>query len=85
MLMEEGYPTPVEVWCDPGDPLGDHAHPFEVYALILAGSIELIVEGEKSTYRSGDIFYLGAEQVHSEVYGKEGVRYLASRREVSNF
>jgi len=84
MLIEEGYPRPIEVRHDPGVSLGEHAHPFEVYALILEGDIELIIQGESSTYKLGDFFYLGAQELHSESYGKEGVFYLASRRSVDD-
>ena len=84
MLMQEGYPDPVEVQREPHGSLGDHSHPFEVYALILGGDIELIIEGESITYKPGDIFYLGAQELHSESYGKEGVHYLVSRRSVDD-
>jgi quercetin dioxygenase-like cupin family protein len=84
MLMQEGYPDPVQVQRDPHESLGEHSHPFEVYALILAGDIELIIEGESSIYKPGNIFYLGAQELHSESYGKEGVLYLASRRLVND-
>ena len=84
MLMQEGYPEPVEVQREPHGSLGEHSHPFEVYALILDGEIELIIEGESITYKPGDIFYLGAQELHSESYGKEGVHYLVSRRSVDD-
>jgi len=84
MLMQEGYPEPVEVQREPHGSLGEHSHPFEVYALILDGEIELIIEGESNAYKSGDIFYLGAQELHSESYGKEGAHYLASRRSVDD-
>jgi len=84
MLMQEGYPDPVEVQREPYGLLSEHSHPFEVYALILDGDIELIIEGESNRYKLGDIFYLGAQELHSESYGKEGVHYLASRRSVDD-
>ena len=84
MLMQEGYPDPVEVQREPRGSLDEHSHPFEVYALILNGGIELIIEGESAVYKPGDIFYLGAYEPHSERYGKEGVLYLASRRSVDD-
>ncbi len=84
MLMEEGYPDPVEVRREPGASLEEHLHPFEVYALILEGDLELIIEGESVLYRTGDIFYLGAQEPHSESSGKNGVLYLSSRRSVED-
>ena len=84
MLMQEGYPDPIEVQREPRGSLNEHSHPFEVYALILNGDIELIIEGESAVYKPGDIFYLGGYEPHSERYGKEGVLYLASRRSVDD-
>ncbi|MBU3614914.1 cupin domain-containing protein [Polynucleobacter sp. Latsch14-2] len=85
MLIQEAYPNPVEVHREPNGFLTEHSHPFEVYALILEGEIQLTVEGQGNTYRAGDIFYLGAQELHEESYGKAGVRYLASRRLVDDF
>ena len=84
MLMQEGYPDPVEVQREPRGSLDEHSHPFEVYALILDGDIELIIDGKSSVYKPGNIFYLGPQEFHSERYGKEGVLYLASRRLVDD-
>jgi quercetin dioxygenase-like cupin family protein len=84
ILMQEGYPDPVVVQREPHESLDDHSHPFEVYALILDGDIELIIEGKSSVYKPGNIFYLGPQELHSERYGKEGVLYLASRRSVDD-
>ena len=85
MLMQEGYPDPVEIKHEPHESLDDYSDPFEVYALILVGEIELMIDDESSIYRPGDIFYLGAQELHSEKYGKDGVLYLASRRSVDDF
>jgi quercetin dioxygenase-like cupin family protein len=75
-----GYPEPVEVQQAAYGHLGDHTHPFAVQALVLEGIIELEISGKVQTYRAGDVFHLGYEQLHSEAYGPEGVRYLASRK-----
>jgi len=85
MLIQEGYPDPIEVRREPDGWLAEHSHPFEVYALILEGQIQLTVAGEDNTYKVGDIFYLGAQELHAESYGKTGVLYLASRRVVDDF
>ena len=84
MLIQEGYPDPIEVRREPDDWLAEHSHPFEVYALILDGDIELIIDGKSNVYKPGNIFYLGPQEFHSERYGKEGVLYLASRRLVDD-
>ena len=80
MLMQEGFPDPIEVRREPLGLLSEHSHPFEVYALILDGDLKLIIEGETTIYKPGDIFYLGIQELHAESYGKAGVLYLASRR-----
>ncbi|ABP34560.1 hypothetical protein [Polynucleobacter asymbioticus] len=81
MLHQDGYPEPLEVKREPLGQLGDHTHPFEVKALVIEGSIELVVNGIRKQYLSGDIFHLGFEELHSELYGPQGVRYLVSRKE----
>ncbi|SDV50594.1 cupin domain-containing protein [Chitinasiproducens palmae] len=60
--------------------LPDHAHPFEARALILSGDIEIVVDGQRRTYRTGEVFRLAAGQRHEERYGADGVQYLVGRR-----
>ena len=80
MLQQEGYPDPVEVKQVPNGSLGDHTHPFAVKALVIDGSIDIVIQGSRQTYSAGDIFELEFEELHSESYGPTGVLYLASRR-----
>ena len=80
-LGQEGYPDPVEVLREPNGHLDHHTHPFEVKALVLSGSIELTINGSTSHYSAGSVFHLGFEELHSETYGPQGVRYLAARKE----
>ena len=80
MLQQEGYPDPVEVKQVPNGSLGDHTHPFVVKALVIDGSIDIVIQGSRQTYSAGDIFELEFEELHSESYGPTGVLYLASRR-----
>ncbi len=81
LLEQEGFPEPVEVQQVPNGELGNHEHPFEVRALVITGSIDIVMHGESKTYRAGDVFELGLKEVHSESYGLEGVKYLASRKQ----
>ena len=81
MLQQEGYPEPVGVLREPNGHLDDHTHPFEVKALVLEGEIDLIIQGLTKTYRPGNIFHLGLEEVHAETYGPQGVHYLAARKQ----
>jgi quercetin dioxygenase-like cupin family protein len=60
--------------------VAEHAHAFDVRALVLNGEITLTVEGEEYAYREGDIFVLPAGHRHAEAVGPAGVDYLVGRR-----
>jgi quercetin dioxygenase-like cupin family protein len=62
--------------------VSDHAHPFDVRALVLNGEITLTVEEIEHTYREGDIFVVPAGHRHAEAVGPEGVEYVVGRRAV---
>jgi len=79
MLQQQGFPDPVEVRQVPNGSLAEHTHPFAVKALVIDGSIDISIQGNRKTYSVGDVFQLGFEELHSESYGPTGVIYLASR------
>lgn len=81
LLQENGFPESVEVQQAPNGHLGMHEHPFEVRALVIAGDITIVINGMSKSYNTGDVFHLGFKQPHSESYGPEGVKYLASRKQ----
>src|SRR5689334_23763739 len=60
--------------------VAEHAHAFDVRALVLNGEITLTVEGIDYAYREGDIFVMPAGHVHAEAIGPDGVDYLVGRR-----
>jgi quercetin dioxygenase-like cupin family protein len=60
--------------------VGEHAHPYDVRALVLDGEIRLIVDGDEYAYREGDIFVMPAGHRHAEAVGPAGVQYLVGRR-----
>ena len=64
----------------PGTVVAEHAHAFDVRALVLNGEITLTVEGVEYAYREGDIFVLPAGHRHAESVGPAGVDYLVGRR-----
>ena len=64
----------------PGTVVVEHAHPFDVRALVLDGEITLTLEGVDYAYREGDIFVLPAGHRHAETVGPAGVDYLVGRR-----
>lgn len=79
-LRQEGFAEITTVEREPGGGLGDHAHPFEAKALIVAGEITITVDGQSTIYCSGEIFHLASGVQHEECYGPAGVRYLVGRR-----
>ena len=81
LLKKEGFPDPVLVEKEPHGYVDQHAHTFEAKALILSGQIDIAINRVKTTYLSGDIFHLQANEVHSESYGSKGVKYLVGRKE----
>jgi quercetin dioxygenase-like cupin family protein len=81
LLQRNGFPSPVEVQQAPNGQLGQHEHSFEVKALVIQGSIDITIHGKSRTYSAGDVFELGFKELHSESYGSEGVKYLASRKQ----
>jgi len=83
MLVLDGFPEPILVEREADGFLDDHTHPFEVKALVVSGQIDLVVDGVRTAYVSGDVFHLSANQVHTERYGSSGVQYLASRKDGS--
>ena len=60
--------------------MGEHSHPFDARALIIAGEITLTVAGRVQSYPTGSIFELAKGTVHEERAGPEGVTYLVGRR-----
>jgi len=81
LLRQDGFPEPVEVEQVPNGCLGVHEHPFAVKALVTEGWIEIVIDGIGKTYKTGEMFELSFEQRHSESYGPDGVKYLASRKQ----
>jgi len=57
-----------------------HDHPFDVRAMVLEGSIDLTVDGVRSSYRPGQVFNMKAGCAHVEDVGAQGVRYVFGRR-----
>lgn len=79
-LTKEGFLDTLVVTREPNGEAGVHEHPFEAKALILEGELNLRVAGEERAYRGGDVFYLAANQPHSERYGPNGVTFLIGRK-----
>ena len=80
MLGAEDFPEPVLVVRERNGFLDNHAHSFEVRALVTQGQIDIVIDGSKRNYLTEDVFHLPHSQGHAESYGNEGVQYLASRK-----
>lgn len=78
-LREQGFAETAIVEREADGMLDQHSHPFASRALVLDGEILLVVDGQSTTYRKGDIFELRNGQMHLERYGPAGVRYLVGR------
>ncbi|HYD94977.1 MAG TPA: cupin domain-containing protein [Noviherbaspirillum sp.] len=80
LLEQEGYLQIVTVEREADGGMAEHSHPFEAKALILDGEIRIIAGSEACRYLPGDIFYLRANETHTESYGPQGVKYLVGRK-----
>jgi quercetin dioxygenase-like cupin family protein len=79
-LKAEGYPEIDVGALEPNCSRAEHAHHFDVSALVLEGEITLGLGGESRTYRAGDRFAMAAGCMHTEDVGPAGVRYVVGRR-----
>lgn len=80
LLEKEGFGTTAVVEREAYGTLDAHAHPFEAKALVLSGSLTLRKASEEQTFEVGDVFHLHRDELHSEVFGEQGVRYLVGRK-----
>lgn len=81
-LATQGLPEPILIEREPGE-IAEHMHSFEARALIIHGSVTITIEGISKQYLPGDEFFLFAEQRHCEIYGPQGVKYLVSRKSIT--
>ena len=78
-MQEQGYEIAL-VERPANGSLDLHTHPFEARALVLDGEITIVAEGRTQHCRAGELFQLDANIPHTEVYGPQGVRYVAARK-----
>lgn len=58
----------------------EHAHDYDVRAMVVEGEITLDIGGVSRTCRSGDVFEVARGVRHSEIVGPSGVSFVAGRR-----
>ncbi len=78
-LRRDGYQEILTRSVKPG-PTPVHTHPFDAYAMVLAGEMTVTWDGGSVTCKVGDTFKLEAGREHSETYGPEGTTFLVGRR-----
>lgn len=62
---------------EPGGHTPNHSHDFEHEVYIVAGTGEVLLEGEFRPIRQGDVLYVPAEEVHQfRANGTEPLRFL---------
>lgn len=79
-LKLKNFPEPVLVEQPANGSLDVHTHDFEVFALVSEGSIAITSCEIEMVYKQGQVFHLPFRQPHTERYGVDGVKYLASRK-----
>jgi quercetin dioxygenase-like cupin family protein len=79
-LQRDGYLEILNRQFPAGHDLGEHNHPFDARALILAGEFTIGIDGQDRHYRAGDVFEVPAGCRHTERSGSEGVSFLVGRR-----
>ena len=82
-LKADRYGEIVTVEKPAGYSMGEHRHDFDARALITAGEITLLVDGDATTYTVGDIFQLPAGTEHHESAVSVGVTYRVGRRRIA--
>ncbi|TMJ24717.1 MAG: cupin domain-containing protein [Alphaproteobacteria bacterium] len=58
----------------------EHAHPFDVRAMVVKGALTLHRDGAARTYRAGETFAMPRGCLHSESYDAEGAVVLFGRK-----
>ncbi|MGE0718182.1 MAG: cupin domain-containing protein [Alphaproteobacteria bacterium] len=79
-LKSDGYIEIERKGLPAGESRAEHAHHFDVAALVVGGDITLTCDGERRTYRAGDTFTMAAGAMHTEDVGPAGVEYVVGRR-----
>ena len=79
-LRRDGFDEIVAAEMPANETRAEHAHDFDVRAMVLGGEITLTCGGAGRTYREGDTFSMAAGTPHEEHVGAAGVRYLVGRK-----
>ncbi len=64
IIIETSFSKEIQILMNVGQVMKEHKTPFPILLHLLEGSIELGVQGEKSTLKSGDIIALEGDVPH---------------------
>ena len=76
----QGFDEVLERKWAPLTVLEQHAHPFALWARVVAGEMWLTIGEDVRHLLPGDEFSLQREVPHAERYGKDGATYWVARR-----
>ncbi|MCC7326024.1 MAG: AraC family ligand binding domain-containing protein [Burkholderiales bacterium] len=76
----QGYDEVIERTWAPLMEVEQHAHPFALWARVVAGEFWLTVGDDVRHIVSGDEFTLERKVLHAERYGKDGAKFWVARR-----
>jgi quercetin dioxygenase-like cupin family protein len=79
-LRQDGFDAAVEFRGRPDQVNPEHAHDYDVRALVVEGAITLTVAGESTQYKAGELFVMPHGCPHIEHMGPDGLRALVGRR-----
>ena len=83
ILFERGQKNIVTVTLPEGHVNDLHDHPFDADAIVIAGSLKLVVFEKVYNLKSGDEFQLNAGIKHPDFIGKHGVTLVVACSETT--
>lgn len=79
-LNADGYREIETKHYEPRPANGEHGHHFSVRGLILEGDFTVTLEGQPTTYRTGDVFEVAEGRLHFEEIGPAGVKLMVGKK-----
>ena len=77
---ERGFDDVVVRHWAPHQHVETHTHPVSIEVVVVEGQVDLTMAGETRRYGSGEVFTVGQEVPHAEVYGPQGAVFWVARR-----
>lgn len=78
-LAGAGYRDIATRSMEPRPANGNHTHDFAVRGLVSAGEFIITAGGVARSYRAGDVFEVGAGELHNEAVGPDGACITTGR------